>query len=146
MSFEGFEETRQSRLSVLLLWQDFIWRGYYTTMRYLSEFSTFKHHLTLDSNLFTCCLKGSKRREDHVFLFFCYGNISFGGGITQSWDILVSSPLLSIILRLILTYLYVIWRVRGDERITHYSCNYSLSMYSLRSYKRESRGLGLSRA
>jgi hypothetical protein len=57
--------------------------GYYTTMRYLGEFSTAKHHLSLDSNLFTCRSKGPKRREDCILLFFCYDQISLGGGITQ---------------------------------------------------------------
>jgi hypothetical protein len=66
MSFEGFEEMRGSRLSVLLLWQYFIWRGYYTIMTYLGEFSTVKHHLMLDSNLFICHLKDP--RGSHIIV------------------------------------------------------------------------------
>ena len=52
------------------------------------------------------------------------------GGITQPWHILVSFPLLSIILHLILTYLHVVWRARRDERITCVHC-FSIARFLL---------------
>jgi hypothetical protein len=82
--------------------------GYYTIMRYLCEFSIVKHDLILDYDLFTCCLKGPNRREDCVFSFFRYDKILLGAGITQPCNISVSSPLLTIILHSILTYLHVV--------------------------------------
>jgi hypothetical protein len=48
-------------------------------MKYLCEFYFLKLDLILDSNLFACSLKGPKRREGHLLLFFYYDKISLGG-------------------------------------------------------------------
>ena len=61
--------------------------GYYTNIRYLGEFSTFKHYIILYSNLFTCCLKGTKRIDDHIMPFFCYNKILLRGGVLYNYEI-----------------------------------------------------------
>jgi hypothetical protein len=52
---------RESHTVVLLLWQDFTWRRYCTTMRYHGEFLLVRHDLILDFDLFTSHFKGTMR-------------------------------------------------------------------------------------
>ena len=76
----------------------------------LSEFCSISYHIILDSNIFTCNLKGLVRREAysvpffHIFIFSLCSQTGCGTG-TES----VSSASFLIILYSILIYIYVVW-------------------------------------